>query len=212
MRRGFQYVEWYHIMAELPLYSALLPSRALRHASLAVLLVMSGYLYYRNGIGPLTSKPHLERIETKRGLVYMRPQDASDYWAVLAAIDRIDPSGQRPLFAFGYTGGFNYFFGRKNPTSLTQGFSFSYNPPPEKLPAETIFLYNTHWDVMGVPSTELKPWRWRQDFVTNPFIAHDLPRFQGLVRGCRTAETVQGSLYSRLVFTLYECRPADGSP
>lgn len=143
------------------------------------------------GRGALTEHGRLavERVETARGAIYLRPNAAGDYRFVRTTIDRLDPSGQRPLFAIGYSGGWNYFMGRRNPTPAPHGFRLARLAPDSILAlaaaARPIVLDVRLFAVGRIADPSAGVFEWDAPRVLSHFARVDRPYFERLIAGCR---------------------------
>jgi hypothetical protein len=127
IRRGFEYTEWYALLLELPVYVLILyrmkAQRAIPLLAGAVGLIAIA-AYWEFGTGPLTSEYRYQDrqwVQTARGPVNWSRQDARFYSAIKAAIGE----ERAPLFVLGYTGGFNYYLDRPNPSPSDGEMLFS---------------------------------------------------------------------------------------
>jgi hypothetical protein len=218
LRRGFEHVEWFHFLLELPAYVLVLrhvvraaPAARVERALGIVLLALlgAGIFAYRDlGIGPLTELSGFETVHTPRGDVRMPPGEARRYTELRAALEQIDAGGQRPLFAFGKTGGVNYFTGRHNPTSATHGFLLSHVDPAqvvrqlqETSPAPIIVDIPLIARVRDYPARpDLRRWR---PGLAEPLYAADRPWLERATAGCRRAAGIPEGDNPFLV--VYDC-------
>jgi hypothetical protein len=176
--------------------------------------VLAGiYSYWNLGVGPLTRRGRFVEQPTVRGTIYLEPEHVAAFRAIQAALDRDDPGRSWPLFALGHTGGFNYFYGRSNPTPLTLGFwlsNFSAAAVVENLHRgpRPMFLLENHGFLGSnqMPSSRLNLFSWKLQRVPYPPTAFDWKLFQELTKGCEVAERYEKSL-PHLV--LYRC-PGQG--
>jgi hypothetical protein len=220
LRRLFEYSEWYFYMLEIPVYllSIQLLTRTVNLLSnglrlFVALLVLFGLIsYYDLGRGYLTRSGPAEMVETPKGMIAMYPNDAREYRLLYSAVERLDPEHRRALFAFGYSGGFNYFLNRMNPTASTQGFRLStmsadvvVDQVRRHIP-QTILLDNRRHLRATVPAVEFAPWRWEQRLVRSHYALYDRPYFELLLAECRPAAVENTPSF----FTLYDC--AAGRP
>jgi hypothetical protein len=116
-RRLFEYTEWYHFLLEIPAYlwaiQLLFPQprekvlKALQ-AGLAGLILAGVYSYWFLGAGSFTRRGVGELLKTPRGSIRVSAEQIQQFQTLEELLYRIDPASTRPLFAFGYTGGFNY--------------------------------------------------------------------------------------------------------
>jgi hypothetical protein len=220
LRRGFEHVEWFHLLLEIPVYlagaSAILaaygrPSRRGLQAFLGVLLLFGCYFQVRWGKDSLLSRKEYERVETPRGTVYLLHRHAEQYRLLQQALTRLDPTGARPLLAFGYAGGHNYFLDRPNPTPLEEGFQTSGFPPEQVLnqlrsstPSAVLLDTNYYRDIR-MPSPRLSLAHWELPTMVNAHMRVDRALFERALQGCREFETIHPK--SGLEFVLYDCAP-----
>ena len=129
LRRGLSGTDWYNVLVELPGYALFLhlvaatEAREARRAvsvAIAILLVVGLYTRYTVGRGPLTAHVY-PSTTTERGRVHWPAQQGTDYLALAEVLDQLDPGHHRPLFAFGPSGGWNYYFKRPHATPFTRG-------------------------------------------------------------------------------------------
>jgi hypothetical protein len=218
IRRLFGGVEWYHFLLELPVYVLVVQllvaeQRERVSACLIVFLTVltitvGGYSHWNYGRGPLTRRENWVPVLTARGVYYMPPNQANDYRLLISLLWQIDPTGTRPLFAFGDTGGFNYLSGRNNPTPLTQGFRLS-NADPEEVVTALIHQVppEIHLDnamVMSAtdPATTPNLSRWETPAVRGVHARVDRPYFNQVLSHCtRAGEVPKQQAY----LTVYDC-------
>jgi len=200
IRRLFEYVEWYHYLVALPLFIGILVETvpmaraAIRRAVLVILLPIAGvavWQFHVIGAGPLT-KNRFEAVRTERGTVRLGPSPATVYREMRRIVNEIDPTGTRPLFAYGKTGGINYFLGRRNPTSSTHGFFFSGHAERVRDEIEhassPILLDVPVYDVERWPANEIRHWDTRSR--PSPYAVEDRPFFDGLLGRCKRVAQV----------------------
>jgi hypothetical protein len=214
LRRGFEVVDWFHILLELPVYVLVVQllvrePRARVQAGLQLCLVclalFGAYSYWFFGIGAFTREGRGVLTATPRGPVYLHGADSRFYNQLRKTLDTLDPSGIRPLFAMGYTGGFDYFLHRRNPSPLTAGFAFSGfssdvftairkqspflldNPLLLRVPEPAPWLDFSHWDL---------PMR------ASPYKRVDYPLFEQIRVGCKERARIPRG---QTVYTLYAC-------
>ena len=217
LRRLFEGVEWFHFLLELPVYLLVLQlllrnkernlERGLRLVHLTF-LILGGYAYFRLGRGPLTQHGGWEAVQTPRGVYRMPAAQANDFLSLQARLVGIDPGGERPLFAFGYSGGFNYFLNRPNATPLSQGFLLANAEPIEVVAAlkhgqhAPILIDNRAYDRIGVPVSRLSWDTWEIPTKRVHYWRFDRTYFDLLKSGCLQ---VNASKTRRPMFTLYDC-------
>lgn len=220
LRRGFEHVDWYHPLLEIPVYSMLLGMlwqqgavsvRRLRWLAGLAATALAIAAYWNLGRGAFTKRGWFGPTMTARGAMRVPPGDGASYTRLREAIDRIDPTGSRPLFAFGYQGGFAYFMKRTNPTVLTQGFFFtalssvdrewnrlaSAVPPP-------ILLDNPYPEFNESSQGAQRRWGWRGRPFRPIYSEIDRPQFDKLATRCRLSYMTEG----RLRFRLFDCPSA----
>ncbi len=199
MRRLFQGVDWFHFLLEIPVYTLVLElfvgstARQLRKLATLILiptLAVSVHAYWGFGRGPLTRAGTLPEVVTPRGIVHMPADEAADFYWLIGVLDRVDPGRERPIFAFGFTGGFSYFLSRGNPSPTTLGFRLSRWPGDSVVASISAsdpapFLLDTHaYDSIGTPALGIDLKRWEQRLVRNHLIRVDRPYFERLLAGC----------------------------
>src|SRR5262249_6909738 len=107
VRRGFEHVEWYYFLLELPFYvlavGCFFGSEARIAAILAVLglAVIGANVHFRFGFGPLSRDGAHPLTRTPRGPVHWDSWNAGEFVAVEELLQRLDPSGTRSVFQFG---------------------------------------------------------------------------------------------------------------
>jgi hypothetical protein len=210
MRRAFGGAEWFEMLLMLPLVQAsaellldlappALQRFRLSYTGALTVGALAAYVWLGRGPGTFDVFP---AVQTARGTVHWPVGKLRDYRRILAQLDSIDPSRSRPLLAFGYTGGFNYFLQRRDPYPMTQDFYFSAfdadsvlrHRPPRLLLLDNPFLESESWGTMRFA------WRrWEQSRVRGPYGWFDRPRFERLRAGCTAV------LPSPTAFTVYAC-------
>src|SRR5205085_2241600 len=129
-RRGFSGADWYNVLLELPAYALFFKlicgpaqqkaARAVR-AALSLLIVIAIYSYISLAVGPLTFQGRYPRTVTRNGLVRWPAVAAMAYQTADRLLQSADPEGHRPAFAFGASGGWNFFLTRPNPLPWGDG-------------------------------------------------------------------------------------------
>lgn len=218
LRRGMEFAEWTSILIELPIYAyvarAMLGDQleewsATGRIVLASLALLFAWQYTENGYGPLTRRGSREPVLTPRGTVRLSPNQANQYRKLKAVIDTLDPTGRRPVIAFGYSGGFNYFLGRPAPSPLTHGFRLSgledpneavrlvrtTSPPP-------VVIDNPGFN-SRTPTVGFQMIHWQAQTRPNHYMRFDRRYFEQMISGCRE----RPSALRRL--TLYDCPERD---
>jgi hypothetical protein len=217
-KRLFEHVDWYHVLLEIPVYLLFLELcinfeiksriRGLT-MTLLVLVAVGGYCYWYWGVGFLTRNNAFRAVETDKGKIWLMPDEAAYYHQIRTVLQRLDPSGVRPLFAFGYSGSFNYFLNRENPTPLTVGFAYS-NIQPAKIVTELhthfpppFLLDYEAFRVAVEPSNQLKFPRWEIENVQNHYMRVDRCYFEQVSSQCTKAAEIPDP--ERPYYTIYDC-------
>jgi hypothetical protein len=196
VKRGFAGPDWYNVMVEVPAYAVflhLVAASAGREArrsvsvALAIMLVVACYTYYNLGRGPLTMRPY-PAFTTPRGVVRWGLMESSTFATIAAELDRLDPQRMRPLLAFGPSGGWNYYFARRNPTRYTRGFQTDAGADSAGAAMDTLRVGTIVVDtrrglrVMPPPRLDLRVWAVP---ATDSVVRFDRPAFDALLAGCR---------------------------
>jgi hypothetical protein len=210
-RRAFEGTEWFEFLLTLPVVLASIELllaetpealRRFRLASIAVLAALGVWAHVEQGRGFGTRRYIAEVTMTVRGPVRLGTM-ARDLHRFTAAMDSLDPSGSRPLFAFGFSGGWNYFTRRTNPFPFTQDFFFSAFNADSVLalprPAGLFLIDNPviKGGSFGLARFDLR--RWEQPRGPAPYDDYDRPRFDRLREGCERVP-MAGTM-----FALYQC-------
>ncbi|MEO6445541.1 MAG: hypothetical protein ABIZ91_19910 [Gemmatimonadaceae bacterium] len=208
-RRGFQGTEWFEFLFTLPVVLVAAEMllawpdasrRRLRHATVAVLAVAAVWANWEHGRGAGTKRYSPETTLTLRGPMHWKQGEARDYHALLSTLNALDSTGQRPAFAFGVSGGLNYFLKRRNPFPFTQNFFFSaFNVDSilQHRPDGVILIDNR---MVGAGSFAAFDWRrWEGRRVSAPYEPYDRPRFDRLKAGCRAIPN------DSTPFRVYDC-------
>jgi hypothetical protein len=151
-----------------------------------------------------------ESVQTAHGTYRMPHNQAQDFRWLRTQLSRIDAGGQRPLFAFGYSGGFNYALGRPNATPISQGFMLSNVAPLDivaKLTdgsAPPILIDTRAYNHIGRPSNHLDFSHWEPPVATLHYWRFDRRYFDMARAGCSL--TVKGPGARNPFFTIYDCR------
>jgi len=221
LRRGFEHVEWFHFLLEVPVAAAALssilkaqgrPFRRGLQGALAALLLLGLHGHLRWGKDSLTARELFERVATPRGAIYLFHRDAKQYRLLQESLSRLDPSGTRPFLAFGYTGGFNYFLDRPNPTPLEEGFQFSGFPPDRMLDGlrasspPPVLMDTSYYRPVQMPAPWLNLSQWELPMRLNVHAREDRPWFEKALAGCREFERFDQ--VNGLEFALFDCPPA----
>jgi len=210
-RRAFQGSDWIEFLFSLPTYLAaaeLLLVRdgvdgpRLRRRLGVTLAALALWAHVEHGRGLGTRRHYPASFVSTRGTMHWKPNEIVDHETLRLALDSLDPSGRRPLHAFGYSGGMNYFLRRRNPFPITQDYFLSafdadsvlrHVPPGLLLIDNPVFSSVTY----NAPGFD---WRhWEQPRITAPYTWFDRPRFEGLKRGCREVRL------ARSMFRLFDC-------
>jgi hypothetical protein len=209
-RRAFEGTEWFEFLLTLPVIAVSvelllqLPEpeeRRFRAATTASLAVLALVAYSTLGRGPGTGRHYPVATATLRGDVHVKPGEARDYRNVLAAIDSIDPARHRPLYAFGYAGGFNYFMKRRNPFPFTQDFYYSAFDADSVLarrPRGIILVDNPFLGDVSYGAARFDWRHWEQPRVAGPYGTYDRVRFDRLKADCPriTSDTTMFRIYA----------------
>ena len=215
LRSGFAGAEWYNVFAELPttimflrLATAVEPQKAGRavRALLGIFVLLGLYAYVSLGRGPLTFIGRFPSHPTAAGPIRWPPREFQEFHRVDSLANGIDPARSRPVFAFGLTGGWNYFLGRRNPSPLTEGSATSpfrvdslieemRNMRPGPL---VIDNKHTPWPAVSPKSSIFQ---WEPDPEPSPYARIDRARFDRLREGCTPA----GRADTTQMITLYDC-------
>lgn len=217
LRRGFAGADWYNVLLELPAYAVFLQlacgparqkaARAVR-AGLAVLIVIGIYTYVSLAVGPFTLQGVYPQMLTRNGMVRWPSGAALAYQTADRLVQRADPAARRPVFAFGASGGWNFFLLRRSPLPYLDGL-----PSPDRATRETAtalihaaraFLIDNAYarrQVLAVPSL----FDWEPPAEPNRFVRWDRVWFDGLIGDCAPV----GDADSTAAIHVYDCdRPA----
>jgi hypothetical protein len=217
-KRLFEHVEWYNVLLEVPLYvlavQVLVPRFDRRSwngmvVALTVLLLIGVNEYHKQSKGPLTNRIY-PKVQTARGIVRFRPNEAREFVGLKGLLDSVDPAGRRPLFAFGRSGGFNYFLGRDNPTPLTHGFRISNASPDAVVTSLRNGAHPLLVDVadevfqLGVrPEPGIFLTRWQAPTRPSHYLSYDRRFFEAAVAGCIRVGQVPPQ--GKALYTVYDC-------
>lgn len=218
-RRMVAFTEWSSLMLEVPVYAAavtlLWPAvRGRRTYALplgCLALVALGFrAQWQYGYGVLSKRGAHPVVATPRGQVRMHPGLAADLNYIRHLTNAADPSGTRPILAFGYSGGLSYFAGRPSVDPLTQGFRlslFSTADSAYRVAAaqkDRLFLVDNvaYGDATVAP--RFAPWRWMPEMMPNSYQRIDRPLFERLMTGCRKLAMPERH---SAIFTVYDCAP-----
>ncbi len=211
----FEHVEWYHFLLEAPVYTAAIflfvpDSKMLKKGitlSLIGLIVVGIYTYRHKAVGPLSRHRVYPSIETPRGTFNWLARVAQDYKWLSEQVNRLDPSGNIPVFTLGYTGGINYFLLRRNPTPFTQGFMLT-NFDPDKVIADVaakekriLLIGNRVYRNITVEVADFSLFRWENKYTQQLSIKANREYFEKLLQ----RYDVLGEPAKRGIFTIYNC-------
>jgi hypothetical protein len=132
------------------------------------------------------------------------------YRRLKSAVDELDPTGRRPLFSFGYSGGFNYMLGRRAASPLTHGFRLSPIKDPNaavqllRAASPPVIAVDNPYFTDRVPVPGVQVLRWQPLTRLNHYVRFDRPYFEAAVLGCR----VQANPLRE--FTIYDCPERNG--
>jgi hypothetical protein len=213
LRRGFGGADWYNVMLELPAYAVFLQlvcgparqkaARAVR-AALSVLLVIAFYTYLSLAVGPLTLHGTLPRSVTRNGIVRWPIPVAIAYQTADRMMQSVDGLSRRPAYAFGVTGGWDYFLLRKNPLPFTDGVQGVAAGARDSLTAALLatqpLLVDNRYALrhaFGVPNLL----SWEPPAVDNRHVRVDRAWFEGVLRRC----TALGDGDTTAMITVYDC-------
>jgi len=211
VRRGWWGTEWSEFLFTLPVLVVgaemllALPGseqRRLRQATVGVLVLGALWANWEFGRGIGTRYYYPEATATLRGEVQWKPEMARDYRHLLATVDSLDPSRERPVFAFGVTGGVNYFLNRRNPFPYTQNFFFSAFDPDSvlrQIPSRLILVDNPFLEDGSFQRAGFNWDGWEGDRVAAPYHPFDRPHFDRLRAGCRQLPADSS------LFRVYDC-------
>jgi hypothetical protein len=194
-RRGFEHVEWYYFLLELPLYTMALQlhfgDRGRRASAIAALgfVVIGVHMFWKFGMGPLTLSGSHAATLTPRGTVRWEPRRVAEFLELQRILAERDPAGDRPVFKFGDNGGINYFLRRPVDTSITQGFLLVTEPEGalQHLIAIRPSLFVIYDHVFDDPRTHARRFEWRQwtkPLEINPLTMEERAYFARLLEGC----------------------------
>ncbi|MEO7966873.1 MAG: hypothetical protein ABIT38_23500 [Gemmatimonadaceae bacterium] len=211
LRRAFEASEWFEFLFTVPVVLAslellfpipALEQRRLRIAATSVLALgaLAAHTAYGHGWG--TYGYYRRGLSTTRGEVHWAAGTMRDYSELIATLDSIDASRARPLLAFGYSGGFNYFLKRRNAFPITQDFFFSAFNADSLLRSRPpgIFLIDIPWLRGRSFEATRFDWRsWEQPREAAPYDWYDFPRFEKFRAGCSNVPLPHSG------FRLYAC-------
>ncbi len=221
LRRLGEHVDFYQILLELPLYVAIAQHLFTEHRTASSRVVrrfvvamgaFAAIAYWQLSYGPFTRRGARPLAMTPRGAMHLRDGEATVLRRLVAVADSLDPSRQRPVFGYGYSGGFNYFMRRANPTNTTQGFAFAFHTTAESNAARVrdanpgVLLVDNHFlDAQGFPGKALQLHRWRALETVTPFVRVDRPIFNSIAQQCRVATSIPKR---KPDFVMFDCSAA----
>jgi hypothetical protein len=147
-------------------------------------------------------------MDTPRGVVHWRPSEADRMRRLASELEVRDPAGARPLFAFGYSGGYSYFLQRPAAAGITQGFRLSRFHPDSVVQAmrrrdPPIFALDTReFDDLPVRRHGLPLASWLWPTRPNHYVRAERRYFEQLLVGCRPVSTFPSG---DPILTLYDC-------
>ncbi len=218
-RRMIAYTEWSSIMLEWPLYVVALYACVPRPERLMPALGVSSALLaataltfnYREGTGYGSRKGRFAILETPRGNVRVEANLARTYRDLRATLDSADPSGTRPVFAFGYSGSLSYLLNRPSAGTLSQGFTKSIYATPEiafRKALElkpSLLLVDIPFYQPGTPAPRFAPLRWDAAMQAQVYHVVDRPLFDELKREC---QRIGLGAPSQNTMSVYDCSTA----
>jgi hypothetical protein len=193
--------DWYNVLIELPAYALFFQllcgrerqkaARAIR-AALSVLILLGLYTYASLARGPLSLSGSFDATATPPGVAHWPSFTTAAWQRADSLVRRADPSGSRPVFAFGATGGWNYFLGRPNPVPETAGFSDGLHDPDSvvaRLLAHrpAVILVDNRFAMRSVPTHGFGDgWgSWERPSEPNTFSRTDREYFDRMRERCR---------------------------
>lgn len=193
--------DWYNVLLELPAYALFFEllcgrerrkaARAIR-AALSVLILLGLFTYVSQARGPLSFIGSFDPLATPAGTVRWPPFTSAAWQRADSLVRRADPSGSRPVFAFGATGGWNYFLGRPNPVAETGGLTTGPQPPDSVVQRvlahqPAVILVDNRFAMRSVPATGTGGgWiRWERTAEPNVFSRSDREYFDRMRERCR---------------------------
>ncbi len=218
-RRQFEHIDWHNFLFEVPTMLLVLkllfpgqPAAVLRASRVFVSIILVGGAasFVDWTLSPALGLPSLAQpawgrptpVVTARGVVRLPERDAAAYARLVGLMNSIDPSGAAPVFAVGNQGPWAYFTGRRNPTPLTYGFSWS-NQDPERVirnllseePKPIIIeeaIYRRR--VYGFPELRIAFNRWELIYQENYHTRVDRPLYERILAHYELVGTVDGRL------------------
>jgi hypothetical protein len=197
VRRGFEHVEWYSFLLEVPLYVLAIEFFFGRTARSAAILAVSGLaliganVHFRFGVGPLSWEGARALTVTPRGAVRWDPWNTQEFKAVQELLNALDPTGRRSVFQFGgHTSALNYFLRRPAQTPLTEGFLYAVGDPESavagllKTEPPLFLVYDHMYDDNRVPQLRIDWTTWDRPTQRNRHSAYDARYFDRLKEHC----------------------------
>ncbi len=225
-RRGFLHTEWFHVLLELPVYVSLIGSvvhdrwPSWRKAVVVWLVLLASlgiYLHWSLGRGALTKSGTHEAFDTSRGVVRWPRAHVGDYQWLEGLLHAHDPTGSRPLVAFGYNGGYQYFLLRPSPLVSAHGFHLSLEPVDAALKRllrsqHRLFLLDVRGVWGSVPEPGFHLFRWEKPWVPSHYERVDRLAFDQLRQGCTVVGTRGRRSPPPPLFTLLDCAQRESAP
>lgn len=231
-RRLFEHVDWYHFLIDIPTALLVLKlafpgqAKAVLAASrtLAILWLIAGaFSFFDWTLTPALGLPAVgrpswgtpTRVETAHGAVRIPQQDAAAFTEVVRLMDGIDRSRRAPVFSTGNQGPWAYFTGRRNPTPLTYGFSWS-NRDPESVvqilltadPKPIVIDEGTYQTPVYIfPQPAFNLGRWELTYQESYHTRIDRPFYERILAHYELAGTADGRLRTWSVYRWKEKLP-----
>jgi hypothetical protein len=198
LHRGFDSPEWYNVMLEVPCFALFLQlicgpatqkaARTVR-AALSIVILLGLYSYLSTGRGPLTLSGSFPVTMTHAGPVRWAAFPAARYREADSLVMGLDSSGRRGLYAFGASGGWNYFLGRLNPSPASGGLDAGPWPADTVLSRirganPPVILLDNRYALRPTPGPMASLFRWESEPMPNRFARRDREPFLALTREC----------------------------
>jgi hypothetical protein len=172
---------------QVTVYVSLLQRHKLHRAlpALGVASLMIGVLaYFQFGVGPLTAS-NRDRVwvNTAKGLVNWSGDDARLYQHLRSSLY----NRPEPLMAFLYSGGFDYYLDRPNPSPSDEGLIFLGRDPEAAVAAiraarPTLLYTNYYSQIKAISGVSLTSWKLIRS--RDPRLAVEQPLFDRISAGC----------------------------
>lgn len=224
-RRMVAFTEWSSLMLEVPVYAAAVtllwpavrrPRMYAMPLGCLALVAVGMRAQWQYGYGLLSGRGVFPALATPHGQVRLHPSVATDLRYIRDLTDAADPSGTRPILAFGYSGGLSYFTGRPSVDPLTHGFRLSLFPTADSAyrvaatQKERLFVVDNVAYRDAIVAPHFAPWRWMPEMMPNAYQRVDRPLFEQLMAGCRKLTMPERR---SAIFTVYDCAPGPhGAP